>query len=175
MLKEIDVRIPPRLERERLCRPAPVARARGPAVPTRVEGIAEVASIVDRHLAQCRRHRSLLALVCVGVDVVDTESGLGLVAEEVERRVHEEVINRVCARVRGSDTVLCPNERDSCVLLPGTSAEALRRVGARLRQALDGDYRIDGTLVRVSVRIGSAAHPDDGAQAPELLRRATGW
>jgi GGDEF domain-containing protein len=144
-------------------------------VPTRVEGIAEVAGIVDRHLAQCRRHRSLLALVCVGVDVVDTESGLGLVPEEVERRVHEEVIHRVCSRVRGGDTVLRPNDRDACVLLHGTSAEALKRVSARLRLALNGDYRIDGVLVRVCVRIGSAAHPDDGAQAPELLRRATGW
>jgi len=107
--------------------------------------------------------------------MVDTESGFGRVPDQVERRVYEEVIHRVCARVRGGDQVLRPNDRDACVLLPGASADAVRRVAARFQQALNGDYRIDDWLLRVQVHVGSASYPDDGSQAPEMLRRATGW
>jgi GGDEF domain-containing protein len=171
----LDVRLASRLERERRAWAAPGDRGRGPAVPTCVDGIAEVAGIVDRHLAQCRRHRRLLAVVCVGMDEIDADAGIASVPAEIVRRADQEMIRRLCARVRGNDLVLCPNERDACVLLPGASADAVRRVAARFRQALDGEYCIDGWRLRMRVRIGSAVHPDDGAQAPEMLRLATGW
>ncbi|HEX7639679.1 MAG TPA: hypothetical protein VF457_14880 [Burkholderiaceae bacterium] len=179
MLKELEtqssVTPPPRVERERPLRQAMPDRARGPAVATQVTGLAEVAGAIDRHLGQCRRHRGVFALVCVGVDVVDTESGLGFISEQTEKRVLQEVRNRICTRVRGGDAVLCPNERDACVLLPGASDVAARRIASRFQQALGGLYRIDELLLRVTVRVGSAAYPQDGMQSPELLRRATGW
>jgi GGDEF domain-containing protein len=175
MLKDVEAMSHTRHDRDRLARPLVADRARGPAIATSVNGVAEVAIMVDRQLAQCRRHRSLLALVCISVECVDTESGHGTVASEVERQAHEEVMNRICSRVRGSDQVLRPNDRDACVVLPGASEEAVRRIAARFLRALNGVYRIGEHALQVTVHVGSAAHPQDGSLAPDLLRRATGW
>ena len=175
MLREEHLMSPTRHDRERLLRPPLPDRARGPAVVTCVDGVAEVAAVIDRHLAQCRRNRSLLALVCVSVECVDTESGHGFVTTEVERLTHEEVMKRICSRVRGGDIVLRPDDRDACVILPGASEEAVRRIAGRFMRALNGAYKIDDNVMQVSVHVGSAAHPLDGGQAPDLLRRATGW
>ncbi len=175
MLREPAPMSPTRHERERIARPPLPDRTRGPAVVTSVDGIAEVAAVVDRQLAQCRRNRSPMALVCVSVECVDTESGHGYVTTEIERLTHEEVMKRICSRVRGSDVVLRPNDRDACVILPGASEEAVRRIAGRFMRALNGAYRIGDSVMHVTVQVGSAAHPADGAQAPELLRRATGW
>ena len=48
------------------------------------------------------------------------------------------------------------------------------RVGKRLRQLVNGDYRVAGELLQVRVRIGEAVHPEDGPRAADLLRRASG-
>ena len=175
MLREQLPMSPTRHERDRIARPPLADRARGPAEVTSVDGVAEAAAVVDRHLAQCRRHRTLMALVCVSVECVDTESGHGFVTTEVERLTHEEVMKRICSRVRGSDVVLRPNDRDACVILPGASEEAVRRIAGRFIRALNGSYRIGDDVMQVSVHVGSAAHPEDGTHAPDLLRRATGW
>jgi GGDEF domain-containing protein len=175
MLEDLEAMSHTRHERERIARQPVADRSRGPAVATSVDGVAEVAALLDRHLSQCRRHRSLLAVVCVSVDCVDTESGQGVVPSDTERAAHLEVLNRICSRVRGSDVVLRPNDRDACVILPGASEEAARRIAGRLLRALNGAYRIDDQVLQVNVQVGSAAHPADGSLAPELLRRATGW
>ncbi len=175
MLREEHSMSHARYDRDRLVRPVVPDRPRGPAVLTSVDGVAEVAAVLDRHLVQCRRNRTLLAIVCVSVECVDTESGVGFVTTEVERLTHEEVMKRICSRVRGGDVVLRPDDRDACVILPGASEEAVRRIAGRFMRALNGSYKIGDDVMQVSVQVGSAAHPADGGQAPELLRRATGW
>ena len=164
---------PTRPEREEDCgqsgpghRPSELPRT------TAVSGPAEVQARVDLHLAQCRRRGGGLALLCVSVDTVgragDDVSGA------MEQRVRHEVSNRIGNAVRASDAILRESDRDTCVVLPGGDAAVAARVGKRLRQLVNGDYRVAGELLQVRVRIGEAVHPQDGSRAADLLRHASG-
>ena len=163
---------PTRPEREEDCS-LPGPSPRPPEVPraTAVSGPAEVQARVDLLLAQCRRRRGVLALLCVRVDGVARPGGLQ-VGAAMEQRVRHEVSNRIGNAVRASDAILRESDRDTCVVLPGADASVAARVGERLRRMVNGDYRVGGELLQVRVRIGAAAHPEHGARAPELLRRA---
>ena len=145
-------------------RPATVPRA------TPGSGPAEVQARLELHLSQCRRRGSVLALLCVSVDTV-ARSG-GEVSASMEQRVRQEVSNRIGNAVRGSDAILRESDRDTCVVMPGADPVVAERVGRRLERLVNGDYRVAGELLQVAVRIGAAAHPQDGTRAPELLRKA---
>lgn len=162
---------PTRPEREEDCgqagpsnRPADVPRT------TAVSGPAEVQARVELHLAQCRRRGGGLALLCVRIDAV-ARSG-AQVSAGMEQRVRHEVSNRIGNAVRGSDAILRESDRDTCVVLPGADAAVAARVGKRLCQLVNGDYRVAGELLQVRVRVGAATHPEHGARAADLLRRA---
>ncbi len=163
---------PIRPEREEDCARAPCEPARDPPVPraTVVDGPAEVEARIEMHLAQCRRRRGGMALLCVSVETI-VRAG-GEITPNLERRVREEVSNRIGNAVRGSDTILRESDRDACVILPGADVAVANRVARRLGRLLCGDYRVAGELLQVAVRVGAAAHPQDGARAQELLRRA---
>ena len=137
---------------------------------TPVSGPAEAQARVELHLAQCRRRGGVLALLCVSVDAVSRTGGE--VSASMEQRVRQEVSNRIGNAVRGSDAILRESDRDTCVVMPGADAVVVERVGRRLEKLVNGDYRIAGELLEVSVRIGAAAHPQDGLRASELLRKA---
>jgi GGDEF domain-containing protein len=146
-----------------------------PAAPPRqlpVSGPAEVEARLELHLAQCRRRGGVLALLCVSVETIACTSGD--VSASMEQRVRQEVSNRIGNAVRASDAILRESERDTCVVLPGADAAVAERVGKRLARLVNGDYRVAGELLQVVVRVSSAAHPDDGLRAPELLRHAGG-
>jgi diguanylate cyclase len=135
-----------------------------------VSGPAEVEARLELHLAQCRRRGSGLALVCVSVEAIGCPGGS--VSANLEQRVRQEVSNRIGNAVRGSDAILRESDRDTCVVMPGADAVVARRVSRRIEKLVNGDYRVAGDLIQVAVHIGMAAHPDDGARAPDLLRRA---
>ena len=163
---------PVRPEREEDCsRPGPPQDRQAP-VPrtTQVSGPAEVQARLELHLSQCRRRGGVLALLCVNVDAV-LRAG-GEVSASMEQRVRQEVSNRIGNAVRGSDAILRESDRDTCVVMPGADSLVAERVGRRLERLVSGDYRVAGELLQVVVRIGAAAHPDDGQRAPELLRKA---
>ena len=145
---------------------------RRPLLPrtTPVSGPAEVQARLELHLAQCRRRGGVLALLCVSVDAVAGEGGA--VSAHMEQRVRQEVSNRIGNAVRGSDSILRESDRDTCVVMPGADALVAAQVGRRLEHLVNGDYRVAGELLQVAVRIGAAAHPEDGVRAPDLLRRA---
>ena len=145
---------------------------RPPMLPrmTPVAGPAEVQARLELHLSQCRRRGGVLALLCVSVDSVERSGGQ--VSASMERRVRQEVANRIGNAVRGSDAILRESDRDTCVVMPGANPAVADRVGRRLGRLVNGDYRVAGELLQVSVRIGAAAHPADGTRAPELLRKA---
>ena len=164
---------PTRPEREEDCsqpgspqRPAVVSRA------TPVSGAAEVQARLELHLSQCRRRGGVLALLCVSVDTVALPGRD--VSASMEQRVRQEVSNRIGNAVRGSDAILRESDRDTCVVMPGADAGVAARVGRRLEGLVNGDYRVAGELLQVAVRIGAAAHPQDGTRAPDLLRKAGG-
>jgi GGDEF domain-containing protein len=137
---------------------------------TPVSGPAEVEARLELHLSQCRRRRGVLSLLCVSVDAIDCPGGN--VSANMEQRVRQEVANRIGNAVRGSDSILRESERDTCVVLPGADGAVAQRVGRRLENLVNGEYRIAGELLQVAVRVGAAVHPEHGLRAPELLRRA---
>ena len=139
---------------------------------TPVSGPAEVEARLELHLSQCRRRGGVLALLCVSVDTIECPGGT--VSAHMEQRVRQEVSNRIGNAVRGSDAILRESDRDTCVVMPGADAAVVERVGRRLEKLVNGDYRIAGELLQVSVRVGSATHPDHGLRASDLLRRAGG-
>ena len=163
---------PTRPEREQDCIEAPCAPDRQDTAvrSTPVTGAADLAAQVELHLAQCRRRRATLALLCVNVDIVFSAGGE--VSAHMEQRVREEVSHRIGNAVRGTDSLLRESDRDTCVVMPGANAAVAERVGLRLERVLDGDYRVDGELLQVVVRVGGAAHPQHGTRAADLLRRA---
>ena len=162
---------PTRPEREEDCnRPGPQDRQAPVPRTTQVSGPAEVQARLELHLSQCRRRGGVLALLCVSVDGVRREGGE--VSASMEQRVRQEVSNRIGNAVRGSDAILRESDRDTCVVMPGADTRVAERVGRRLERLVSGDYRVAGELLQVAVRIGAAAHPDDGVRAAELLRKA---
>ena len=165
---------PTRPEREEDADQTPGEPARAPLTPrtTAVSGPAEVEARIELHLSQCRRRRGMLALLCVSVETIARAGGA--VSPNLEQRVREEVSHRIGNAVRGSDAILRESDRDACVVLPGADAVVADRVTLRLERLLAGDYRVAGELLQVKVRIGSAAHPQDGARAQELMRAANG-
>jgi GGDEF domain-containing protein len=137
---------------------------------TPVSGPAEAVARLEVHLSQCRRRGGTLALLWVSVDSVAMPGGE--VSASMEQRVRQEVAHRISNAVRGSDSILRESDRDTCVVMPGADADVAERVGRRLEDLVNGDYRVAGDLLQVAVRVGSAAHPQHGLRAPELLRRA---
>ncbi len=148
------------------------ARLRDPAPAFAIAGSSEVSAQVERHLTQCRRHRALLALLCVSVLRIEVRGEP--VPADLEHQVRDEVAHRMRSRVRGGDRVLRESDRDTCVLLPGATDDAARRIADRFMKSLTGAYRIGDVLADVTVRVGYASHPQDGSQASDLLHRATG-
>jgi len=164
---------PTRPEREHDGAQASTVPARGAATRvTPVVGPAEVEAQVGLHLSQCRRRGAILALLSISVDAVGQADGPAGIA--LERRVRQEVSNRIGNAVRGSDPILRESERDTVVVLPGADEAVADRVRLRLERLLGGAYRVEGQLLQAVVRIGAAAHPAHGARAPDLLRRAGG-
>ena len=164
---------PTRPEREEDCGQPGSKERQDPATRTTpVSGPAEVEARLEVHLSQCRRRGGVLALLCVSVDAIACPGGT--VSANMEQRVRQEVSNRVGNAVRGSDSILRESDRDTCVVLPGADAAVAERVGLRLERLVNGDYRVAGELLQVAVRVGSAAHPENGLRAPELLRSASG-
>jgi GGDEF domain-containing protein len=151
---------------------SPGAPGRSTTVPrsTPVTGPADLEARLELHLSQCRRRGGVLGLICASVDSIACPDGT--VSAHMERRVREEVSNRIGSTVRGSDSILRESDRDTCVMMPGADPAVTARVSQRLERMVNGDYRVAGQLLQVIVRVGAAAHPEDGERAPDLLRRA---
>jgi len=145
-------------------------RRRGGTEVIEVSGPSDVEARIELQLSQCRRRRSVLALLCVSVR--DMQWAPGAWNLGYEREVRDEVTQRICNGVRSVDRVLRESERDACVLLPDATEATALRVAKRLERSLNGPYRVADQLVHVAVRISMAAHPEDGSRAAELLQRA---
>jgi GGDEF domain-containing protein len=149
----------------------PTSRYPGVVQAIEVSGPAEVEARIEMQLAQCRRRRSVMALLCVSVEEMHWTPDAW--SAGFERLVRDEVTHRICNGVRSGDRVLRESERDACVLLPDAADGVADLVATRLARRLNGDYQVADQSVQVLVRIGRASHPRDGVRAIELLRQAT--
>ncbi|MGE0373559.1 MAG: GGDEF domain-containing protein, partial [Gammaproteobacteria bacterium] len=83
---------------------------------------------------------------------------------------------RVVARAladtaRASDTVCRYGGDEFCLVLPATGRDAAGELAERIREAVPAACAREG-VARVTVTIGIAASPEDGAAPDELLEAA---
>jgi GGDEF domain-containing protein len=133
-------------------------------------GAQSMSERVERMLAQCRRQRGVMALVCVRIERLDSAGGE--LPSALRRQVCADLVHRMRSRVRGSDLVVQESELVAGVLMAGAGGDAAQRVVQRFAQALSGPYRVVDRLVEVTVRVGHAACPADGMLGAELVLRA---
>lgn len=133
---------------------------------------------VNRHLTDCRRQRSSLALVLVSVDLihlVDAQGLLGRVADPALcPMVLERAAQRLRSRVRGADRVVLLGNNRFGVVLVGAGVKQANEIDARLASALAGSYRADEQLLVAESRSAVAAFPEDATSTDTLMRSLFG-
>lgn len=127
---------------------------------------------VSRQFAKCRREGEQLALLWLEVEVLSRPDGAMAPAE------HDNLIQTVSLRlrnrVRGADEVVHMGEHCFAVLLVAAGTPEAGLVEQRLRLALRGAYGVDGRLMQVGVRLGTAVYPQAGRNGAELVEAARG-
>lgn len=127
---------------------------------------------VSRQFAQCRRKGEELALLWLEVELRSRADG-GLSAPERDHLI-QTVSLRLRNRVRGADEVVHMGGQCFAVLLVAAGTAEAGLVEQRLRQALRGAYGVDGRLMQVGVRLGTAVYPQAGRNGAELAEAARG-
>jgi diguanylate cyclase (GGDEF)-like protein/PAS domain S-box-containing protein len=88
-------------------------------------------------------------------------------------RLLESVAQRLCACVRGSDTVCRQGGDEFIVLVPESRrAEDATLTAEKIIAALTEPHRIDNHELHVTTSIGISIYPDDGIDAETLIRNA---
>jgi diguanylate cyclase (GGDEF)-like protein len=123
-------------------------------------------------VAKAQREGGVLALLYADLD------DFKAVNDAHGHAAGDELLRQVGARfiecVRASDTVARVGGDEFAVLLDTAAcAEGAREVAGKLIQALHAPLDLgNGAGVRITVSIGIALHPDNGADAPALLQAA---
>ncbi len=125
---------------------------------------------VSRQFAQCRRKGEQLALLWLQVEL-KMRPDTSLSPAEADHLM-QTVSLRLRNRVRGADEVVHMGEQCFAVLLAAAGTAEAGLVEQRLRQALRGAYGVDGRLMQVGVRLGTAVYPQAGRNGAELAEAA---
>jgi diguanylate cyclase (GGDEF)-like protein/PAS domain S-box-containing protein len=126
---------------------------------------------MEQTLASAARHGNLAAVICVDLDrfkqVNDT---YGHVVGDLCLR---KLADRLCARLRASDTVARSGGEEFTVLLGGLTTPAdAELVVAELLTGIRQPFAVDGYNLEISASIGIAIYPDDGTDSQALWRSA---
>jgi diguanylate cyclase (GGDEF)-like protein/PAS domain S-box-containing protein len=128
--------------------------------------------LLERRLAmetaRCRRDGEQAALLAFDLD------GFGGVNETYGHKVGDELLKAVAVelqhRLRGTDTVARHGSDEFAVLLPGTSAEAARKVAVTLAEAIAScGVEVDGGRVSLTASVGIAAIDSDAVGGEAVL------
>ncbi|RZJ09840.1 MAG: diguanylate cyclase [Rubrivivax sp.] len=149
--------------------PAPPRGGMAPPLP-QVDSLTAYNLRVARLLAQCRRDGGQLALLWVEVATL-APPGHALGEAERESMLHS-ASQRLRNRVRSADEVQRVGDHCFAVLLVGAGIDEAALVERRLLDTLRGTYGVDGRLLQIAVRMGTAVFPDDGRQGAELAGAA---
>jgi diguanylate cyclase (GGDEF)-like protein/PAS domain S-box-containing protein len=122
-------------------------------------------------VARCRRYGEQAALLVLDLD------GFKAVNDTYGHRVGDELLQAVARelqhRLRGTDLVARHGGDEFAVLLPGTSAEAARKVSTVLADAVAGcSVEADGGRVSVTASVGIAAIDQDAPGGDAVLMEA---
>ena len=158
-------------QRERLCSEA---RLRTLAFTDAVTGLpnrARFGDLLAYHAATLREQKSGFTVLMLDLD------RFKFVNDTLGHGMGDELLRKVAARLLSSvgemDIVARLGGDEFAILLPGMgNAEGPQLVAARIVEAIDRAFLLNGHLVYVSVSIGVAIAPQDGAQPDELLRNA---
>jgi diguanylate cyclase (GGDEF)-like protein/PAS domain S-box-containing protein len=126
---------------------------------------------MSQTLAAAARHGDLAAVICLDLDrfkqINDTYG------HAVGDLCLKKLAERLCARLRASDTVARSGGEEFTVLLGGlvTAADA-EVVVTELLSGIRQPFLVDGYNLEISASIGIALYPSDGTDAQALWRAA---
>ena len=126
---------------------------------------------ISQALAHARRRRLGFAVAAVAIDrfsgLVDT------LGHEASDRLLTSAAERLRASVRSEDTVACLAGSEFALLLAGVAgpAQASASVEKTLRSFAD-PFQVDGHELFLTLSLGVAVYPADGADAQDLIENA---
>jgi diguanylate cyclase (GGDEF)-like protein/PAS domain S-box-containing protein len=126
---------------------------------------------VNQAILQAERNRNSVAILFLDLDnFKHVNDSLG---HAIGDRLLESVAQRLCACVRGSDTVCRQGGDEFIVLIPESRrAEDATLTAEKIVAALSEPHYIDGHDLHVTTSIGISIYPDDGTDAEILIRNA---
>jgi diguanylate cyclase (GGDEF)-like protein/PAS domain S-box-containing protein len=135
--------------------------------------------LLDRALA--RAHRSGLGVAVLALDVDEFKLVNDSLGHEAGDRLIAMLAERIAEATRETDLVARQGGDEFLVLIADVDLEAggddaaalgAQAVAARVQQALEAPFDVDGTELYVTASIGISTFPADGQDAGALLRNA---
>jgi two-component system, cell cycle response regulator len=145
----------------------------------RLAALDPLTGVYNRRFGLVRLHeefgRAVRANTPVGILMLDLDH-FKAVNDTYGHLVGDRLLKSICAIARSSlregDVLLRYGGEEFLAVLPAASAEDLRFVGERLRQAVEDSALSDGAkTVRVTLSIGGAAYPNQNVESEEVLIR----
>jgi diguanylate cyclase (GGDEF)-like protein len=126
---------------------------------------------LNHAVAQAERHERAMALLFIDVDRFKLiNDSLGHAAGDAALR---EIGGRITSCVRQSDIVARLGADEFVALIENVRApQAVREVAQKMIDAVAAPVELDGRELALSVSIGVAVMPDDGADTATLMRHA---
>ena len=126
---------------------------------------------VSQAITRAERTGSRFAVLFIDIDnFKNINDSLG---HDVGDELLRQVAKRLTASVRGHDTIARQGGDEFIVLLDRLEGhQGATRVAQKVLEALRTVYRVGGADQHVSGSIGIALYPDDGRDAPTLLKNA---
>ena len=126
---------------------------------------------VSQAITRAERMGSRFAVMFIDIDnFKNINDSLG---HDVGDELLRQVAKRLTASVRGHDTIARQGGDEFIVLLDQLEGhQGATRVAQKVLEALRTVYRVGGADQHVSGSIGIALYPDDGRDAPTLLKNA---
>lgn len=125
---------------------------------------------LDQALARAQRQKSKVAVLALDLDgfkrINDT------FGHKVGDVVLTDVVARIRARVRASDTLARAGGDEFTVLAEGADRQGAKILAWSLQTAFAEPFEVEGKVVSLGVSIGVALYPDDGITADEVLTAA---